>query len=293
MCVQPLQLYCAHDCIVEMAKGLVSFVAAFLLLGGTMYLYYRANPTGLGQRHHHAIRRARRRGWLWNVLHWPLAVGLVALSVAFKSLQPYAAKPPPREYVWLLAATLAFVQPIISVQKLCHPGIREYVRAPDRLVRLLLFGCTLALSYAPLVMPAFPASTDGFWYLLFVCATSGASACCVMLEKSPEMEAALWAFIDANEAAANKQRRVARDALSASMALELGDRSSTDLGGKRRHPAAHRLPIRLTLPGHGEALHGLSSLELIPIGFSASRSDAGSHAGEFVEVEAAHKANAW
>ncbi|KAJ1640812.1 hypothetical protein T492DRAFT_854386 [Pavlovales sp. CCMP2436] len=35
---------------VEVLEGLVSFISTFVLLGGTMYIYYRANPAGAGQR---------------------------------------------------------------------------------------------------------------------------------------------------------------------------------------------------------------------------------------------------
>jgi len=305
---EAVELYCGRGCRVELLKGLVSFISAFVLLGGTVYIYYRANPTGAGQRHHHAIRRARRRGWVWNASHWLLAVGLVALSVAFKSMQPYAARPPPREYVMLLAASLASVQPIISVQKLCHPGMRDYIRAPGWAVRLLLFSAKLALAFAPLVMPAFPVDTDGFWFLLFACATSGASACCVMLEKEPRREAALWAFIDASEASAKKQRREAREISLASTvldSLEHGDsNNNNDSSFSDNHfssttgppdssaaaldpPRKHEAPtVTSRRPTGAEAAQRSHSLA-----FGESFSD--SYVAELVESEAAAKANAW
>lgn len=191
---------CGAACIDDLIKSSISFASSFLMLTALMYLYYRANPTGHGTRHHHAMRRDATRGIAWNTSHAFLSVGLIALGVALKAIHPYAAQPVPSAYVMLLAISGAVTLPTICVQQLLHPGIGAFVRAPSRAVRCALWLGKMGLSYAMLLMLLLPASTEGCVYLAWACALAGASAACVLVEKAPHVEAAMWAHIDAVEA---------------------------------------------------------------------------------------------
>ncbi|KAJ1630309.1 hypothetical protein T492DRAFT_1004246 [Pavlovales sp. CCMP2436] len=188
--------YCGSYCFLGLTKYAVSFVSGFLLLTSIMFLYYRSNPTGHGQRHHHAMRRDSIRGIIWNAAHSPLCIGLIAIGVAIKSIHPYAAKAVPGEYVILIAVASTLTLPTIAVQQLMHPGIVGHFYAPGRVVRVGLWLGKLVASYAMLAMLYFPSSTEGYLYLLFANLLTFAMAICVTLEKAPAREKLLWDYID-------------------------------------------------------------------------------------------------
>lgn len=274
-------LACAAGCVAELAKGTVGFAGAFMILNALMYLYYRANPTGHGARHHHAIRRSAMRGVLWNASHYPLAIGLIALGVSVSLIQPYAAKPVPGKYVLLYCISLAFSISMIGVQKIFHPGWALYLRAPGKTRRLALGAVKLVLAYLALVMASFPfEQVEGYLYLLLGCALAGASAVCVVLEKSPKAEEQLWQFVDEQEQADRRRRRIAH-ALTLESVLEDVERSAHEaramLAAEEREAleaqqAETRAAATPSGSAHGSAPLGLSRMPSAGVSAGVSHS---------------------
>ncbi|KAG8463499.1 hypothetical protein KFE25_005010 [Diacronema lutheri] len=250
------ELQCGRECWIEVVKGAVGFASAFLILSSVMYLYYTANPTGHGARHHHAIRRSAQRGVLWNVSHYLLAVGLIALGVSVAVLQPYTAKPPPSKYAQLFCTSSAFSIVVIAFQKVLHPGWELYRKSPGAPRRQALGAIKLLLALASLLMYVFPPSAEGYHYLLFGLLLAGGGAICVKLEKSPHAEAELWSYIDEHEAADRRARRLAHAVRAATALSALGraveegraaaapaaDQGATGAGGACAQPAAATAP---------------------------------------------------
>jgi hypothetical protein len=199
---------CDAGCFAQMAKASVSFASGFMVLTGIMYLYYRSNPTGHGTRHHHAMRRNSIRGICWNLSHFPLCLGLIAIGVAIKAIHPYALKPVPRKYVFLLSVAAAASLPAVAFQQLMHPGVRAFVRAPGARMRVGLWLCKLVLSYAMLGMLLLPPETEGYLYHLYACVLALATAVCVIYEKLPTIESRLWAWIEEQEGQADGGAKV-------------------------------------------------------------------------------------
>lgn len=201
---------CDAKCWGEVGKGFMCFTASFMILTAAMYLYYISNPTGHGARHHHATRRSPQRAVLWNATHYPLCLSVLALGVALKIVQPYAAKPLKYKYVLLLATSCAFTVSALGIQKILHPGWKLYRTAPGAPRRLALGLTKVVLAYACLLIAAFPYKTEGYAYVLFLFVIVVVSAVCVVLEKDPHAEQQLWSFVDEHEAKKRRQRRLAK-----------------------------------------------------------------------------------
>lgn len=158
-------------------------------------------PTGHGVRYHHAAWRSVRRGIVWTVSHPFLSIELIGVGVAIKTIQPYATKALPLKYALLLCTATSATILNIDFQQLMHPGLEAFFMAPGRLQRCGLWLLKLLIALSMLLCLLFPKGTEGWVYLLYTCVLSFVTAMCVIAEKSPKIEAAVWGYIEEREKA--------------------------------------------------------------------------------------------
>lgn len=212
----------SHTCWLPLVKAIACFICGFVSLASFVAIYYNVNPF---VRHHHCARRSAPHALIWELSHHPLALSLVALGVATKGIQPFACEPARFQEVILLSGATAVALSLMALQQLLHPGIVNYLRAPRRRVaRLSLLALKAIVGLAVLCLQLLPASTEG-WVILALGSTASLFAALVTRrEKSPACEQALWAYIDAREAAPTHWKTVSlRTALLGSLAHEAGD----------------------------------------------------------------------
>mmetsp|Transcript_24012 Transcript_24012/g.80704 ORF Transcript_24012/g.80704 Transcript_24012/m.80704 type:complete len:592 (-) Transcript_24012:63-1838(-) len=186
---------CDAACWESKVLSAVSFTSGFALLAAFMYLYYRINPS---DRHHHAVRRSPARGLIWVMSHSVLAVSGIIIGVSIKVIHPYAASDKvKRGFVPVLSVAMCVSFAILSAHQVLHPGLVDFVLAPDdRARRLSLFTLKALLAASALAMPWLPTGTLGFVFQLYGCMVGCLCALIIAVEKPRSVERRFWAHAD-------------------------------------------------------------------------------------------------